>query len=134
MTHTILADICKSIPGYEVLSKIYPKAHGHKNESVMNQKVKRHIEPPIDLSEMETANMVRILEKLSMRYLELIAEKLEGFEKKTYSDALFDMRSGNSCAERLEEAEAYVMDIVMRFGKLLLLGDQLTVSQISLAQ
>ena len=64
-----------------------------------------------------------------MRYLELLVEKLEGPEKSKYSQALFDMRSANSCADRLEEAEAFVMDIVSRFGKLILLGDQLTVSQ-----
>ena len=80
----------------------------------MNQKVQRHIEPLIDLSEIETSNMVIILEKLSMRYLELLVENLEGHNRKMYSDGLFDMRSRNTCGNRLEQAEEYVMGVVER--------------------
>ena len=93
----------------------------------MNQKVKKHIEPTIDLSEMETGNMVQILELLSKRFLELLVEKLDEPQKQIYSQALFDMRSGKVTVEELRSAEKKVMDVVNRFGKLILFGDQLTV-------
>ena len=93
----------------------------------MTEKVKKHTEPTIDLSEMETGNMVQILEILSMRYLELLVEKLDDTQKQIYSQALFDMRSGKVTAQELYEAEKKVMEIVNRFGKLIIFGDQLTV-------
>ena len=71
MTWTVLADICKDIHGYEILSKIFPLDHDHEFREPMQKKTIKHIETTIDLSEMETANMVRILEMLSLRYLEL---------------------------------------------------------------
>ena len=127
MICALLADICKEIPGYDILSKIYPLDHEHEFREKMQRKTIRHIEPIIDLSEMETANMVRILELLSMRYLELLSEKLEGLEKEIYTRALLDMRAGDSSPERVKEAEVDVMKIVDRYGKLLVIGDQLTV-------
>ena len=93
----------------------------------MKEKITRHIEPTIDLSEMETGNMVKILEILSMRYLELLAERLEDKEKEEYTKAVFDMRSGDVSYERILEAQKCVMKVVEEFGKLLLIGDQLTV-------
>ena len=93
----------------------------------MNKKIYRHIEPTIDLNEMQTSNMVQILEQISMRYLELISERLEGHAKSEYNRALFDSRSGNVSYERLTEAEQIVMETVERFGKLIIFGDQLTV-------
>ena len=93
----------------------------------MNQKIVRHIEPTIDLSEMETSNMVTILETMSMKYLELLAERLEGDTKTSYEKALFDMRSKKVGLERIQEAEKTVMEIVDNFGKLVIIGDQLTV-------
>ena len=111
-----------------------PLNHEHKDQEIMSQKVKRHIEPPIDLSEMETSNMVKILEILIMRWLKLLAEKLEGSEKEIYCKALFDMRSPDVDESRLREAEAFVMKIVDYFGKLILIGDQLTVILLSIIQ
>ena len=93
----------------------------------MREKIYRHIETTIDLNEMQTSNMVQILEQLSMRYLELLSERLEDHEKSEYSRALFDSRSGNVSYERLLEAEQLVMETVERFGKLIIFGDQLTV-------
>ena len=96
----------------------------------MSQKVFKHIEPTIDLSEMETGNMVKILEILSTRYLEMLVEKLEDQEKELYSNALFDMRSETVTWARICEAQEYVMNTVQKFGKLVLFGDQLTVISI----
>ena len=93
----------------------------------MKEKITRHIEPTIDLSEMETGNMVKILEMLSMKYLELLVERLEGEEKEEYKKAVFDMRSMERSEEEIKEAEKCVMRVVEKFGKLLLIGDQLTV-------
>ena len=93
----------------------------------MKKKTFRHIEPTIDLSEMETSNMIKILERLQNRWLELMAEKLEGQEKELYSKAFYDMRSGDVDFERLREAEDRVMNVVEKFGKLIIFGDQLTV-------
>ena len=93
----------------------------------MSQKIFKHIEPTIDLSEMETSNMVKILEIFSMRYLEMLVEKLEQHERTLYSNALFDMRSETVSWDRLCEAQEYVMNVVQKFGKLILFGDQLTV-------
>ena len=76
---------------------------------------------------METGNMVKILEILSMRYLELLAERLEDEAKEEYTKAVFDMRSGDVSYERILEAQKCVMKVVEKFGKLLLIGDQLTV-------
>ena len=118
------------MPGLEVISKILPESYGHKNQQQMNQKVKKHIEPTIDLSEMETGNMVQILELLSMRFLELLVEKLNEPEKQIYSQALFDMRSGKVTLEELRLAEKKVMNVVNKFGKLILFGDQLTVCKV----
>ena len=93
----------------------------------MNQKTYRHIEPCIDLSEMETANMVKILELIQNRWLELLAERLNHDEKDIYMKAFFDTRSGEADLDRLREAEDIVMDVVEKFGKLIVFGDQLTV-------
>ena len=89
MTNTILANIVSDVPGLEVLAKIYPLQHEHKFKNLMKEKILRHIEPTIDLSEMETANMVKILETLSLRYLELLSQRLSGDEKSEYARALF---------------------------------------------
>ena len=94
----------------------------------MREKVTRHIESTIELSKMETGNMVRILELLQMRFLELLVAKLDEVEKEIYMKALFDIRSGDISGTRFEEAEGVVMNIVERFGKLILIGDQLTVN------
>ena len=94
----------------------------------MKRKTHTHIEPVIDLSEMETSNMVNILQQLSKRYLELLCEKLSGNEKLIFMNAVHDMRSGNVSLQRLREAEMCVMDAVTKYGKLLIIGDQLTVS------
>ena len=93
----------------------------------MNQKVIRHIEPTVDLSEMETSNMITILEIMSMKYLELLAERLDGETETSYEKAVFDMRSKNVGLDRIKEAEQIVMEIVDQFGKLVIFGDQLTV-------
>ena len=93
----------------------------------MKEKIKSHIQPCIDLSEMETANMIKILEKLSMTYLKLLAEKLEAKEKEDYSQALFDIRNPEIDNDCLRQAERVVMTVVEKHGKLLLVGDQLTV-------
>ena len=127
MTNTVLANIVSDVPGLEVLGKIYPLHHDHKFKNLMKEKILRHIEPSIDLSEMETANMVKILETLSLRYLELLSQRLSGNEKSEYARALFDMRSGKVSSERLTEAETTVMRTVEKFGKLIIFGDQLTV-------
>ena len=89
----------------------------------MKEKITRHIEPTIDLSEMETGNMVKILEMLSMKYLELLVERLEGEENEKYKKAVFDMRSMERSEEEIKEAEKCVMRVVEKFGKLLLIGD-----------
>ena len=115
------------VPGLEILAQIYPREHDHEFKDLMKEKILRHTEPTIDLSEMETANMVKILEALSLRYLELLSERLTGREKSEYSRALFDMRSGKVSSDRLTEAEQTVMRTVERFGKLIIFGDQLTV-------
>ena len=54
---TVLADICASIPGYEIVSKILPLEHNHRFKEQMKEKTFRHIEPTIDLSEMETSSL-----------------------------------------------------------------------------
>ena len=77
---------------------------------------------------METANMVKILELIQNRWLELLAERLTEDEKDTHMKAYFDTRSGVVDLERLREAEDIVMDVVGKFGKLIVFGDQLTVS------
>ena len=77
--------------------------------------------------------MIQILEKMQSRFLELNSQKLVGDEKEEYMKALFDMRNGEVSEERLEESEATVMSIVKRFGKLLIIGDQLTVQSIECA-
>ena len=77
--------------------------------------------------------MVRILEKLQMRYLELLSERLEGLERDNYTQAVFDMRSRDVTEERLLGAEAIVWKVVETFEPLLLIGDQLTVGSILLA-
>ena len=112
-----------------MISKIFPTNHAHKFSDIMKKKTFRHIEPCIDLSEMETANMVIILELVQNRYLELLAERLNEDEKNTYMKAYFDTRSGEVDFNRLREAEDIVMNIVERFGKLIVFGDQLTVSK-----
>ena len=94
----------------------------------MREKVTRHIESTIELSEMETGNMVRILELVQMRFLELLVAKLDDGDKEIYIKALFDIRSGDVRGTRFEEAKGEVMNVVERFGKLILIGDQLTVN------
>ena len=123
-----MADICNDIPGYAVLSKVFPLAHPHRFRDLMKMKVKRHIESTIPLSEMETSNMVRILLVNQKRYLELLSEKLEGEDKATYTNALFDIRSESVSLTRFQEAETQVWEVVNKYGKLLLIGDQLTVN------
>ena len=71
--------------------------------------------------------MVRILEKLQMRHLELLSERLHGFERDSYTQAVFDMRSRDVTEDRLLEAEGIVWKVVERFEPLSLIGDQLTV-------
>ena len=129
VTSSVLAHIASDIPDFKVLSKLFPMNHDHEFSEVMKQKTLTHIEPVIDLSEMETANMVNILQQLSTRYLELLCEKLSGDHKESFMNAVHDMRSGNVSLERLREAEKCVMDVVMEYGKLLIIGDQLTVSR-----
>ena len=64
------------VPGLEILAQIYPRQDDHEFKDLMKEKILRHTEPTIDLSEMETANMVKIFEALSLRYLELLSERL----------------------------------------------------------
>ena len=71
--------------------------------------------------------MVRILEILSKRHLELLSQRLTGEEQTEYKKALYDMRSNSVSMERVREAEAIVMKTANRFGKVLIFGDQLTV-------
>ena len=110
-----------------MLSKIFPTKHAHGFDDVMKEKITRHIEPTIDLSEMETGNMVKILEKLSMRYLELLVERLDDQEKEDYMNSVVAMRSGEISLENLRKAEKCVMSVGEKFGKPFLIGDQLTV-------
>ena len=121
------------IPDLELVSQIFPTNHDHKYSDAMKKKTYHHIEPSIDLSEMETANMVKILEHLQHRFLELIAERLEDKEKEVYKKAYFETRSGEVEFDRMREAEDIVMDVVERFGKLVVSGDQLTVQSIETA-
>ena len=60
--------------------------------------------------------------------MELLCEKLSGDEQLIFMNAVHDMRSGNASLERFREAEICVMDAVTKYGKLLIIGDQLTVS------
>ena len=117
----------KDIPNLEFLSKLFPLSHDHKDKRIMTEKIKRHIEPTLDLNEMETPNMAKILEILSMRHLELLSQRLSGAEQREYETALFDMRSNSVSMNRVKEAEAVVMKTAARFGKALIFGDQLTV-------
>ena len=123
----MLADICRTIPGLELISKLFPYHHEHEFKDLMRKKTIRHIEKTKDLSEMPTNNMVQILEELQTRYLELLSEKLSGRDKEEFTSALFDMRSSEVSGERLQEAEQVVMSVVDRLGKLIVIGDQLTV-------
>ena len=122
-----MAEICGTIAGFEILNKVFPSHHEHQLRDAMTKKTICHIEPTINFSEMDTSNMVIILEKIQYRWLELMAEKLDEKHKEIYSKAFFDMRSPDVDFERLREAEDTVMDIVEKFGKLVVFGDQLTV-------
>ena len=51
-----------------------------------------------------------------MRYLEMLAQRLEGEEKEEYEKAVFDMRSMESSEEDVVKAEKFVMKVVDRFG------------------
>ena len=95
---------------------MFPASHQFDDKDLKREKVFRHTEPTIDLSEMETSNMVTILERISMRYLELLAERLYGSEKEKYQEAVFKMRSGAVSEEELKEAENFFMNAVDQFG------------------
>ena len=81
----------------------------------------------VDLWEMEVSNMVRILERLQYRYLELLSERLVDQEKDEYTKAVFDMRNKEVSETRLIQSQEIVMRIVEKYGRLMLVGDQLTV-------
>ena len=117
----------KDIPELSFISKLFPVSHNHKDKDFMKERITRFIQPTIDKSEMETTNMIEIIEETNMQYLKLLSQRLDGSDKKDYEQALFDMRSANVSSERLKEAELKVTDIVKRFGKQIVLGDQLTV-------
>ena len=70
----------------------------------MNQKTIRHIEPSIDLSEMETGNMISILKINQTKYLNLLSERLDGESKRSYERALFEMRRTDIGLDKIEKA------------------------------
>ena len=50
VTFTVLSDVCKSVPGFEIFKKIFPLNHDHPFKNVMKDKVIPHTEPCINLS------------------------------------------------------------------------------------
>jgi hypothetical protein len=124
---TVLAHLAAQSPGLQWLAARLPRAHDHPHREAAKMKSDVHIECTINLSEMETENMCAIVEKILWRYLSLLTERLEGPEREDYSAALLAMRREGVQKAELRAAEAVVDAVVLRFGRLILWGDQLTV-------
>ena len=128
--HTVLGQLSKQIPGLEWISKVLPKSHSHPHKGTANIKSSIHLEPTINLSEMDHHSMTVILETLLMKRLHCLNERLDTKEmQEVYTAALFTIRRVGATEPQLREAEEVIDRVVQRYGKLILWGDQLTVKK-----
>lgn len=128
--HTVLGSLCHDVPGLEWISEILPKSHDHPHKATAGIKSSIHVEPTINLSEMDHHNMIVILETLLRKRLYCLNEHLEtNEEKENYTKALFTIQRVGATEEELREAENIIDRVVDRFGKMILWGDQLTVKK-----
>ena len=128
--HTVLGSLCHDVPGLEWISEILPKSHDHPHKATAGIKSSIHVEPTINLSEMDHHNMIVILETLLRKRLYCLNEHLETKEEKeNYTKALFTIQRVGATEEELREAENIIDRVVDRFGKMILWGDQLTVKK-----
>ena len=129
LTHTVMARIAEELPGLQWVGQVLPKSHDHRHKETASVKSSLHVEPTLNMSEMEHANMLVILDTLLVKRLSLLAQRLEGEEKQVYSAALLKVQSVASTDDELKNAEATINSIVDRFGGLIVWGDQLTVKK-----
>jgi len=124
-----MARIAEELPGLQWVGQVLPKSHDHRHKETASVKSSLHVEPTLNMSEMEHANMLVILDTLLVKRLSLLAQRLEGEEKQVYSAALLKVQSVASTDDELKNAEATINSIVDRFGGLIVWGDQLTVKK-----
>ena len=96
VAHTVLARIAEELPGLEWIGKVLPKSHEHPHKETASVKSSLHLEPTMNMSEMEHSNMLVILDTLLVKRLSLLAQHLEGEEKQDYSVALLKIQTVGS--------------------------------------
>ena len=133
VVHTVLAQLCTTIPSLKWTADVLPLSHDHPYKYMTKQKSEIHVECTINLSEMETDNMVEILAILQWKYLCLLHQRLPEEEKEQYSQALRMIRQEGVGVDELRAAEAVVDRVVHRFGRLILWDDQLTIKNVHIA-
>jgi hypothetical protein len=129
VAHTVLARIAEKLPSLEWIGKVFPKSHEHPHKATASVKSSLHVEPTLNMSEMDHSSMLVILDTLLMKRLSLLAQRLEGEEKEVYSAALLNVKSVGATNQELKDAEAIINAVVDRFGGMLAWGDQLTVKK-----
>lgn len=126
--HTIMAKLCaETIPDCEWMLDHLPTHHDHDFKEVGETETEYFVQCVLNLDEMVGQNMNVILETILWRFLFLLGHRLQEDEKQKYWAAMVTMRRPGIEPEELEEAEKTVDSVVLRFGKCIIYGDQLSV-------
>ena len=131
--YTVMTDIVTAnFKGFGWLKKFFPTHHNHPSSAQSKEASSAHVEKPLYLPETATLDMVRILNCLQDRWLEL----LEGAaaDKNMFIEIIRILRDTESTDLELAEAEDFIMKANEDVGGLIISGDQLTIERIESAK
>ena len=111
----------------EWLLSVLPHHYSHPNSNTSSLKALLYVDKPMYLHEQKNSDMLRIMEKLQLQYLQLIGEQAEDKEK--YFHDLKLILSVECQVDVREAAEGRIKIHELQVGELICHGDQLTLER-----
>ena len=131
---TVLAStISSNFNGFQFLNKEFPLHHENPNKETSTIPTDTHVEKPFYLKETATLDMVKILNKIVERYLEILAEMM-GDDKEKFLEMVTLARDKDTPMDIRKDAEDFIKKASREQGELIIHGDQLTVDRIESAR
>lgn len=132
--YTVLSTtITSNFNGFQFLNKEFPLHHDNSNKEISTIPTETHIEKPFYLKETVTLNMVKILNKIVERYLEILVELMKE-RKEEFLEMVRLARDKDTPMDIRQHAEDYIVKASKEHGELIIHGDQLTVDRMESAR